>query len=567
MSQNPGVTAADVRLIEITRRWGASTALDGVSLEVAAGSFCVLLGPSGCGKTTCLRIVAGLDAPTTGRVEIGGRDVTTLPPAARGIAMVFQSYALFPHLSVAENIMFGLKARSVPAPERRRRLDRAVEILGIGALLQRRPGQLSGGQQQRVALGRAIVAEAPVCLMDEPLSNLDAQLRAEMRREILALQRRLGITMLYVTHDQTEAMGMADQVVLLRGGRIEQDAPPAELYATPATRFTASFIGTPPMNLLERGNEILGIRPEHVRLAESGLPAQVIHAEYLGADTILSCELDGQTVLARLPGRVQLAAPANASSSPSHPASIIVSTASPAPGWRRASCTPSCPNPELRHASPHPARRRPRHPRARRPIHPAGADRDEAHLLLPGRRRRPRDGHHRRLLPGIHQAERHRRGAGIRRQLRRDGDQGRHRHQGRPGAASGGAAGGRNPRAARPGYSRVARRSRHRRTAARLDRRLLPRLPGEQPCRRQDLVGAVPAVDRSRLLQQGRLQRRRAGSRPFPDHLGWADGGRDQAGAARRRRTHHALGVQARLRSWRRPNGLSARSPGRTVRF
>jgi sn-glycerol 3-phosphate transport system ATP-binding protein len=298
--------ASAVRLIDVTRRWGTATALAGVSLEVAAGTFCVLLGPSGCGKTTCLRIVAGLDTATSGRVEIGGRDVTALPPAARGIAMVFQSYALFPHLSVAENIQFGLRARAVPTAERRRRLDRAVEILGIGALLDRRPGQLSGGQQQRVALGRAIVAEAPVCLMDEPLSNLDAQLRAEMRREILALQRRLGITMLYVTHDQTEAMGMADQVVLLRAGRIEQDAPPAELYATPATRFAASFIGTPPMNLVSLPGETvtLGVRPEHVRLAESGLPARVIHAEYLGADTILSAELEGQTVLARLPGRV-----------------------------------------------------------------------------------------------------------------------------------------------------------------------------------------------------------------------------------------------------------------------
>jgi sn-glycerol 3-phosphate transport system ATP-binding protein len=185
-----------------------------------------------------------------------------------------------------------------------------VEILGIGALLQRRPGQLSGGQQQRVALGRAIVAEAPVCLMDEPLSNLDAQLRAEMRREILALQRRLGITMLYVTHDQTEAMGMADQVLLMRGGRIEQDAPPADLYATPATRFAASFIGTPPMNLLTMPGEssVIGVRPEHLVLAEAGLAASVIHAEYLGADTVLSCDVGGQTCLARLPGRVRLVA-------------------------------------------------------------------------------------------------------------------------------------------------------------------------------------------------------------------------------------------------------------------
>jgi sn-glycerol 3-phosphate transport system ATP-binding protein len=308
---------ADVRLTGVTRMWGATAALAGVSLHVRAGTFCVLLGPSGCGKTTCLRIVAGLDQATAGTVEIGGRDVTALPPAGRGVAMVFQSYALFPHLNVAENIVFGLKARHVPPPERARRLERAVEVLGIGALLARRPGQLSGGQQQRVALGRAIVAEAPVCLMDEPLSNLDAQLRAEMRRELLALQRRLGITMLYVTHDQTEAMAMADQVVLLRDGRIEQDAPPADLYATPATRFAASFIGSPPMNLLpmdERtaplagpGRDVmLGIRPEALRLAETGIAATVTHAEYLGADTVLACMAGDVPLLARLPGRVRL---------------------------------------------------------------------------------------------------------------------------------------------------------------------------------------------------------------------------------------------------------------------
>ncbi len=311
----------EVRLTGITRSWGETTALAGVSLTVRAGNFCVLLGPSGCGKTTCLRIVAGLDQANGGRVEISGRDVTALPPAARGVAMVFQSYALFPHLSVAENIVFGLKARSVAPAERARRLDRAVEILGIGHLLARRPGQLSGGQQQRVALGRAIVAEASVCLMDEPLSNLDAQLRAEMRREILALQRRLGMTMLYVTHDQTEAMGMADQVVLLRAGQIEQDAPPAEMYAKPATSFVASFIGTPPMNLLVldggriRGTDfvvpgaagLLGIRPEALRIGEAGLPARVISAEYLGADTVVACMVGEGRVLVRLPGKVDLA--------------------------------------------------------------------------------------------------------------------------------------------------------------------------------------------------------------------------------------------------------------------
>jgi sn-glycerol 3-phosphate transport system ATP-binding protein len=301
-------------------------ALDGIDLDIQAGSFCVLLGPSGCGKTTCLRIVAGLEQASGGTVEIGGRDVTRAQPAARGVAMVFQSYALFPHLTVAENVVFGLKARKVPRPERGRRLARAADILGIGHLLDRRPAQLSGGQQQRVALGRAIVAEAPVCLMDEPLSNLDAKLRAEMRREILALQRRLGITMLYVTHDQTEAMAMADQVVLLRDGRIEQDAPPATLYERPATAFAAGFIGSPPMNLLPldsrgavRGTNgaamlrhpgvpdgMLGIRPEALRLGGAGWPATVILGEFLGADTILSCAVGDAQVLARLPGRVAL---------------------------------------------------------------------------------------------------------------------------------------------------------------------------------------------------------------------------------------------------------------------
>jgi sn-glycerol 3-phosphate transport system ATP-binding protein len=326
----PGMAGQVVRLRNVSRRFGAVTALDSASLEVAPGSFCVLLGPSGCGKTTCLRIVAGLEQASEGTVEIGGRDVTHLPPAQRGVAMVFQSYALFPHLDVAENIMFGLKARSVAKPERARRLERAAAILGIGHLLTRRPGQLSGGQQQRVALGRAIVAESPVCLMDEPLSNLDAQLRSDMRREILSLQRRLGITMLYVTHDQTEAMGMADQVVLLRDGHIEQDAPPAEMYAHPATAFAASFIGTPPMNLLPlvpvagglvvRGTEgpiltsipaeapLVGIRPEALSLAETGVPATVLHAEYLGADTVVACTVgDGIRLLARLPGRARLA--------------------------------------------------------------------------------------------------------------------------------------------------------------------------------------------------------------------------------------------------------------------
>jgi sn-glycerol 3-phosphate transport system ATP-binding protein len=320
-----------VRLEHVGKIWGASVALEDICLDVPGGSFTVLLGPSGCGKSTCLRIAAGLETATSGRVMIGGRDVTQTPPAGRGVAMVFQSYALFPHLSVAENIVFGLKARSVARIERRRRLAEAAELLGIGHLLSRLPAQLSGGQQQRVALGRAIVARAPVCLMDEPLSNLDAQLRAEMRREILALQRRLQLTMLYVTHDQTEAMSMADQVVLLRDGHIEQAAPPADIYATPQTSFCASFIGAPPMNLLplERsgGGMVIsgtdgpvlcdrletpcvgGLRPEALMLADAGIAARVVVAEYFGAETVLSCAVGAADLrlLARLPGRVDAA--------------------------------------------------------------------------------------------------------------------------------------------------------------------------------------------------------------------------------------------------------------------
>ena len=292
-----------IELHDVAKHWGESRALDGITFSAQPGSFVVLLGPSGCGKSTTLRLIAGLDTPTSGTIRIAGRDVTHLPPAARGISMVFQSYALFPHLTVAENIVFGLRVRKVP--DREARLKRVADLLGLEKLLARKPAQLSGGQQQRVALGRAIIAEAPVCLMDEPLSNLDAQLRGEMRREIRALQQRLGITMVYVTHDQTEAMTMADRVVLMRDGHIEQVGSPEELYATPATAFTASFIGAPPMNLLKLngGGEITGVRPEDVRLADAGLEARVESVEYLGADTLVAARTGGQLVMARLPGR------------------------------------------------------------------------------------------------------------------------------------------------------------------------------------------------------------------------------------------------------------------------
>src|SRR5687768_14398653 len=245
-----GMGGSAIAVHRVSQSRGATKAVDDITFEAAVGKLLVLLGPSGCGKSTTLRLIAGLETADAGTIKIAERDVTALPPARRGVSMVFQSYALFPHLSVAENIMFGLRVRDVPRAERDARLARAAGILGLENLLDRGPSQLSGGQQQRVALGRAIVAETPVCLMDEPLSNLDAQLRVEMRREIRALQRRLGITMLYVTHDQVEAMTMADQVVLMKDGRIEQDAPPADLYERPRTIFTARFVGTPPMNVL-----------------------------------------------------------------------------------------------------------------------------------------------------------------------------------------------------------------------------------------------------------------------------------------------------------------------------
>jgi sn-glycerol 3-phosphate transport system ATP-binding protein len=318
---------SSIQLLGLSKHWatpgapGATRALDGIDLSIEPASFCVLLGPSGCGKSTTLRIIAGLESATTGRVLIDGRDVTALAPAERGISMVFQNYALFPHLSVADNIGFGLSVRKVEAAEARRRLDRAAELLGLGALLARKPGQLSGGQQQRVALGRALVAGTRVCLMDEPLSNLDAQLRQEMRHELRELQQRLALTVVYVTHDQAEAMSMADQVVLLNQGRIEQNAPPRALYAAPATTFAARFIGTPAMNLLRldgahiagsdiavtRSAHTLGIRPEAVTLG-GAVGATLRSLEYLGADLVLRCEVGSEQITVRAEGRTEMAA-------------------------------------------------------------------------------------------------------------------------------------------------------------------------------------------------------------------------------------------------------------------
>ncbi len=314
-----------IEIKNLHKRWATFDAVRDVSFAVAPGTLTVLLGPSGCGKSTTLRLIAGLDAATSGQILIGGKDVTTAPPARRGLAMVFQNYALFPHLSVAENILFGLKVRRVPAAERTRRLKKAADILGLGALLERKPSQLSGGQQQRVALGRAIVAEAPICLMDEPLSNLDAQLRHEMRKEIRAIQQSLNMTMVYVTHDQIEAMSLADQVILMRGGSIEQKAAPVDLYLKPATSFAARFIGTPPMNLVAledgkggaivKGSQgpalvegsgaglLLGLRPEEIRIERDGIVAATIRSiEYHGADSILECGVGDQMLQVRVEG-------------------------------------------------------------------------------------------------------------------------------------------------------------------------------------------------------------------------------------------------------------------------
>ncbi|MBE0488622.1 MAG: ABC transporter ATP-binding protein [Halomonas sp.] len=321
-----------IRLEGVTKRWGDSRGVDGISFDVDPGQFVILLGPSGCGKSTTLRMIAGLEQATEGCIHIGERDVTRLPPGDRGLSMVFQSYALFPHLDVADNIVFGLRSRKVPRAERRERLQRVAELVDLGAYLDRKPAQLSGGQRQRVALARAIISEHPICLMDEPLSNLDARLRGEMRREIKALQTRLGMTVVYVTHDQVEAMSMGDRVILMQDGIIVQDDSPDDLYNRPATAFAASFIGSPAMNLVhldaaggkavidgepsvavapvEASNGQLGLRPEDIVVLgpdDAGLPARVIDGEYLGADTILRLAVGSQVLRARLPGKRPLA--------------------------------------------------------------------------------------------------------------------------------------------------------------------------------------------------------------------------------------------------------------------
>ena len=325
---------ATLSLSGIRKQFGATQVLHGIDLEVGDGEMIVVVGASGCGKSTLLRIVAGLETPTSGAVQIDGRDVTALEPADRDIAMVFQNYALYPHMSVFDNMAYGLRIRRLPAAEIKRRVAEAAEMLEIGPLLDRKPRQLSGGQRQRVAMGRAIVREPKLFLFDEPLSNLDAKLRVQMRAEIRRLQRRLGVTSLFVTHDQVEAMTLGDRLVVMNKGRAAQVASPMEVWGVPADTFVAGFIGSPAMNFLRAelaiggagarlvsgptlpfadgpraGHDgeplVIGIRPEHVLHqpgAADALPLSVELVEPLGSETVIHGRLPGdEVVVARLP--------------------------------------------------------------------------------------------------------------------------------------------------------------------------------------------------------------------------------------------------------------------------
>jgi multiple sugar transport system ATP-binding protein len=286
---------ATVETRAIRKEFADHTAVDGVDLQIREGEFLVLLGPSGCGKTTLLRMIAGLERQTSGDVVIGGRVVNDLPPRARNISMVFQSYALYPHLTVEKNISFPLKAQRAEPSTIRATVEKAAGMVGIQRLLQRKPRQLSGGERQRVALARAMVRSPDVFLLDEPLSNLDAKLRTSARDELQQFQRRLSTTTLYVTHDQVEAMGLGDRIAVMNGGKIRQIGKPQEVYDDPADTFVAAFLGSPPMNMFERGETLVGFRPEHP-LPKGGYPAgealvdfwfKVDRVENLGANRLL----------------------------------------------------------------------------------------------------------------------------------------------------------------------------------------------------------------------------------------------------------------------------------------
>ena len=311
---------APVTLKSVTKSYGATHVLHGIDIDIADGEFVVLVGPSGCGKSTLLRMIAGLETITGGAVEIGDRVVNDLEPKDRDIAMVFQNYALYPHMTVATNMGFSLEHRGASKAEIAERVKWAADILGLAHLLDRYPRQLSGGQRQRVAMGRAIVRNPQVFLFDEPLSNLDAKLRVVMRGEIKGLHQRLGVTTVYVTHDQIEAMTMADRIVVMNGGKVEQVGAPLDLYDRPANLFVAGFIGSPAMNMIEgeitadgfkagtvtlplpsviaaRGRAICGIRPEHFALADDGLPAIVRLVEPMGSETQVTMALGDQTII------------------------------------------------------------------------------------------------------------------------------------------------------------------------------------------------------------------------------------------------------------------------------
>ncbi len=309
-----GVTIRDLR-----KSYGAVEVIHGLDLDVADGEFVVLVGPSGCGKSTLLRMIAGLEGISSGKIAIGERVVNHLPPAERDIAMVFQNYALYPHKTVAANMGFALKLRGMPKGEVRAKVERAAEILGLTPYLDRYPRALSGGQRQRVAMGRAIVRDPQVFLFDEPLSNLDAKLRVQMRTEIRELHQRLSTTTVYVTHDQIEAMTMADKIVVLNGGDIEQIGAPLDLYDRPANLFVAGFIGSPAMNLIEgrvaggavealgvklplpvaaeEGRAVIyGVRPEHLALADEGIPGTVAVVEPTGSETHVVVRAGGRDI-------------------------------------------------------------------------------------------------------------------------------------------------------------------------------------------------------------------------------------------------------------------------------
>ncbi len=308
-----------LRIQNVVKQYpNGALAVKGVSVDVGDGELCVFVGPSGCGKSTLLRMVAGLESVTEGDIELGGRVVNDLEPADRNIAMVFQNYALYPHMSVRKNLAYGLKNRKTPQADIDRKVQEAAELLQISEFLDRKPSQLSGGQRQRVAMGRAIVRDPAIFLFDEPLSNLDAKLRNQMRLEIKALQRRLGTAAIYVTHDQVEAMTLADKIVVLNQGQIEQMGTPSEVYSNPASTFVASFIGAPPMNLIEanvsdqgihlgdqivesalphRGPVTLGLRPERAKIGNGGgLRVPISAVEELGANRLIHGQVGGVNI-------------------------------------------------------------------------------------------------------------------------------------------------------------------------------------------------------------------------------------------------------------------------------